>query len=270
VARAERKEHLMISRPNALALGYAATTAASVGLFDFSLASIGWPTAVLATLIADGVARPGSGVFYPTISHGPRDRPRVALTFDDGPDPEVTPRVLDALAAGGAHATFFVIGRALEAHPALARRIVAEGHELANHSYRHSRFQNFFGQRRQDEEIGGGEAAIRKFSQQGEILFRSPVGLKSPPLAEAARRRGLQIVAWSLHSRDTRLTQAGVLAQRVLQRVRAGDIVLFHDGHDLPGRHRPGCADALPAILEGLKQRRLESVTVSELLASQS
>lgn len=259
----------MISRFDRLLLGYAATTAGLVGVHGVSVATLGVPAAILLALTTDGVARPGSSVFYPTISHGPRDGNRVALTFDDGPDPEVTPRVLDALAAAGARATFFVIGRSLEQHPEIARRIVAEGHELGNHSYHHSRWQNFYLQAHTAQEISQARDVIRSFTGDSagavEPLFRPPIGLKNPPLARAAAKRNLRIVAWSLHSRDTRTTDAARITQRVLDRVRGGDIVLFHDGHDLPGKHRPGCAQALPAILKGLGERGLQSVTVSEM-----
>src|SRR5262249_42446349 len=108
----------MLSRARALLLGYAIASAGAVHAFGASVLSLGLPAVFLA-LFADGVARPGSSVLYPTATHGPRDGSRIALTFDDGPDPAVTPAVLDALAAHGARATFFAVGRTLEAHPEL-------------------------------------------------------------------------------------------------------------------------------------------------------
>nr|UXE46158.1 hypothetical protein Hi04_10k_c5801_00016 [uncultured bacterium] len=256
----------MISRYDRILLGYAATTAGLAGIYGSSIWTLGLPTLLLAALTADGVARPSSSVFYPTMTHGPRSGDRVSLTFDDGPDPEVTPRVLDALGAVGAHATFFVIGRILESYPEIAKRIVSEGHELGNHSFGHSRLQNFYGQRRTAEEIASGREIIRRFAgPYVEPPFRPPVGLKNPSLARAALKQNLLIAAWSLHSRDTRIRDPGKICARVLNGLRAGDIVLFHDGHDLPGRHRPGCAEALPAILRGMGERGLRSVTVTEL-----
>ena len=100
-------------------------------------------SAAFLAVFADGIFRPSSSVLYPTISHGPRDRPRVALTFDDGPDPEVTPSILETLAASQARATVFTIGRHLEKYRDLAARALREGHELGNHSWTHSYFQNF-------------------------------------------------------------------------------------------------------------------------------
>lgn len=255
------------SRANVLALAYAAATAGSVGVFGFSLLSIGIPAAILLALFADGIARPGSSLFYPTVTHGPRTGQRVALSFDDGPDPQVTPAVLDALAQYDARATFFTIGRSLEAQPQLAQRLMAEHHELGNHSWQHSRWQNFFGVRRQLLEIErGGQAVATLTGATQPPLYRPPIGLKSPPLAQAARRLQLTLVAWSLHSRDSQGDDPQRIARRVLRKIRPGDIVLMHDGHDRPGHHRPACAPALHLILQGLRERGLQCVTVSELL----
>lgn len=253
-------------RADLLVAACVAVTVAAVGVFGFSLLSVGIPAALLLALLADGIARPSSSLLYPTVSHGSRTGHRVALTFDDGPDPDVTPLVLDVLAQHGARATFFTIGRALQAQPLLARRIAAERHELGNHSWAHSRWQNFFGALRQQREIERGAQAIAALTGNAQPLYRPPIGLKSPPLARAARQLQLTVVAWSLHSQDTRSDDPQRIAQRVLEKIRPGDIVLMHDGHDLPGRHRPACAQALPQILQGLRDKGLQCVTVSELL----
>lgn len=223
----------------------------------------------LALMVTDGVARPQSPLFYPTITHGPRDSNMVALTFDDGPDLEATPRVLDALAEHGAKATFFVIGRSFAAHPELASRMVAGGHAVGNHSWQHSRVQNFRSTRWHQAEIDRCEQALDAVAGEARpTLYRPPVGLKSGELVKAVWSRRLTLIAWSLHSRDTRLASAEAVAKRVLRRVRAGDIVLLHDGHDRPGDKRPFCADAVRLILAGLKKKGLECVTIPELLSA--
>lgn len=221
---------------------------------------------VLAAL-ADGIFRPSSSVLYPTISHGPRDRPRVALTFDDGPDPQVTPSILETLEAAGARATFFVIGRHLERHRQIAARALREGHELGNHSWMHSYFQNFYRTGQQQSDVERSTRLIQELSgSDAEPLYRPPVGLKSPPLACVAHARRLKVIAWSLHSRDTLARDPSATAARVLSRIAPGDIVLMHDGHERDGNHRRLAATALPLILRGLRERGLVSVTVSELL----
>jgi peptidoglycan/xylan/chitin deacetylase (PgdA/CDA1 family) len=256
----------MLSRTRILIFAHAAATAGAVGALGLSALSVGIPAVFLA-LFLDGVARPRSSILYPTVTHGPRSSRRVALSFDDGPDPDVTPAVLDALAAHDTRATFFTIGRALDAHPQLARRLLAEGHELGNHSWRHSRWDSFRGVRGQTQEIERAERAIAAMTGRGvPPLYRPPFGIKSPPFVLAASQRQLTMVAWSLHSRDTRAGDPKRIAERVLRRIRPGDIVLMHDGHDLPGRHRPACAQAVPLILQGLREKELECVTVSELI----
>lgn len=240
----------------------------------FGIVAFAWPPVVLgaiavalAALVTDAIARPGSSLFYPTVRHGPRGDRRVALTFDDGPDPATTPAVLAALAETQARATFFVIGKALAAQPDLARRIAAAGHALGNHSWRHSRWQNLRGARSHLDEIDRCQRAVCAVAgTAAPILYRPPIGLKSGGLASAAWRRRVTIVAWSLHSRDTRLADPRRIARRVLARVRGGDIILLHDGHDLPGRRRPHCAEAVRLIVHGLRERGFECVTVPELL----
>lgn len=217
-------------------------------------------------LLIDAIARPGSSVFHPTITRGPRHSNKVALTFDDGPDPSVTSEVLDLLAAYNARATFFAIGQSVEAHPALARRIRAEGHVLGNHSWQHARTQNFRFRRWHRTELARAEQALDNVGgTQRQRIYRPPVGLKIGELCREVRRQRLTITAWSLHSHDTRLTSAEQIAERVLGRVRGGDIILMHDGHDLPGHHRPHCARAVELILQGLQKKGLECVTLPEL-----
>jgi peptidoglycan-N-acetylglucosamine deacetylase len=258
---------LNLCRADKLLLTGGAALIGSSALFGASALSIGLPAGALVALLADGIFRPTSGTLYPTISHGSRSRPRVALTFDDGPDAETTPAVLDALARFGARATFFVIGRNLERNLPVGERLVAEGHELGNHSWTHSYFQNFYSAARHTSDIARNAALIRQLTGSSvEPLYRPPVGLKSPALARAAHAQGLRIVAWSMHTRDTISRDAASLAARTLGRVQAGDIVLLHDGHDREGHHRRIAVEALPLILTGLRERGLECVTVSALL----
>ncbi len=235
-----------------------------VGWFALILAI---PAAVLVGLATDGVARPASSVFYPTISHGRREGDAVALTFDDGPDPEVTPALLDVLDAACVRATFFAIARKLAAHPQLARRMQAAGHVIGNHSWQHARTQNFWGARRHGMELDRAEKSLDGMGLSScARLYRPPVGLKSGSLAKAAHAHRLIIVAWSLHSRDTRASTPEAIARRVLDRVRPGDIILMHDGHDLPGHHRAHCVEAVRLVLAGLRARQLRCVTVPELM----
>jgi peptidoglycan/xylan/chitin deacetylase (PgdA/CDA1 family) len=228
-----------------------------------------WPGLLALVLVAislDGMLRAGSSLFIATVSHGARDSRQVTLSFDDGPDPEVTPALLDLLAQYRARATFFVIGRNLAAQASLGRRIVAEGHQLANHSWQHSYLQNFRLWHWQKEELARCERAIEEISGGASArLYRAPVGMKTADLAHAISLSGLRVVAWSVHSRDTLDPDPQAMARRVLSRVRGGDIILLHDGDRVPGR-RKTCAPALQLILEGLKAKGLECVTLTEML----
>lgn len=234
---------------------------------------LGWPllwpglvALLLMGLAVDSVVRATSSWFVATVSHGPRDCDAVALSFDDGPDPEVTPAVLDELKRQGARATFFVIGRQLTEHPDLGRRIAAEGHVVANHSWQHSYLQNFRLHAWQLAEIGRCEQAIAEvLGRPSTRLYRPPVGMKTGDQARAIGALGLKVIAWSVHSRDTVDRDAGSMARRVLKSIRGGDIVLLHDGDRVPGR-RASCPEAVRLILEGLREKGLRAVTVPELL----
>ncbi len=257
----------MLTRLNLVALGCGAAGAGAIGAFGSSALTVGLSAALFLALCTDGIARPGSSLAYPTVTHGPRDGNRVALTFDDGPDPVVTPHVLAALASADQRATFFSIGRSLVAHPRVARAIAAGGHELGNHSWQHSRLQSFFAVDDQEREIERGADAIAAVTGvHAAPLYRPPLGMKSPPMARAAFRKRLTVIGWSLHSHDSRIADPERVARRVLERVRPGDIVLMHDGHDRPNRHRAATARAVPQILQGLREKGLRSVTVSELV----
>ncbi len=240
---------------------------ASTAIFGPTLLGLGVPAMLLIALIADGVFRPSSSVFYPTISRVGGHSDQVALTFDDGPDPIVTPKILKILGSYDVHATFFVIGRQLEQQIDVARSALAAGHELANHSWQHAYLQSLHGTRSIGQDIDRNSALLATLSPRLQAtLYRAPVGLKNPELARASQARGLAIIAWSIHSRDTIDSNPKRVAARVLRNIKAGDIVLMHDGHDRAGLHRMCALNALPLILDGLKERNLRSVTVSELL----
>ena len=130
---------MSLCRADKVLLSGCAAMRGSTALFGPTAMSFGVPAGLLATVLADGIFRPSSNTLYPTISHGPRSSNRVALTFDDGPHPETTPRVLDVLAQYNARATFFIMGSELETNLEYGRSLVAVGHELGNHTYSHKR-----------------------------------------------------------------------------------------------------------------------------------
>ena len=221
----------------------------------------------LAGVAARAAFAPRSSLFCPVLSRGPTTRPLVALTFDDGPWPGSTPAELDALAGARARATFFVIGSLARQHPDLIRRIAAQGHQIGNHTYDHHRLGLFRHTRYWRSQIDRTGELLLSITGAQPVLFRPPMGFKSPWLASAARAAGSTIVTWSLSGRDGVATTAQRIVHRV-SRAGPGDIVLLHDGRDPASRRdvQP-TVDALPRVLEAIAGRGLAMVRVDELLA---
>lgn len=205
---------------------------------------------LVATVVAGGVALFAigaadirSGIFAKAICRLPADRGRlpftipggqpILLTFDDGPDPDITPRVLDVLDKHGHRAIFFVIGSKAEAHPELVREIVRRGHMVGNHTYRHSPWANFLGTRHLLADIGRTDRIIESACGVRPVLFRPPLGVCPHFLRRVVRRSGHVVVGWSVRSLDTRGEAREVVIRRIRRKLRRGGIVLLHDR--LPG-----------------------------------
>ncbi|MEX0731230.1 MAG: polysaccharide deacetylase family protein [Aquisalimonadaceae bacterium] len=182
----------------------------------------------------------------------------VYLTFDDGPDPRWTPRILDILAASGAKATFFAVGQQARRHGVLLRRIAIEGHGVGNHTWSH-RHPRFLGSDASRREVRDGRSAIEDTLGERPMLFRPPHGYLNPSMAEEARRSGHTIVLWTLSAVDWGpLGRSRGIARR-LARMQAGDIVLMHD-HGW-GINRPRqLVSVLPHQLRILTMQGLRSV----------
>lgn len=184
--------------------------------------------------------------------------PRVALTFDDGPWPGATERVLEILARMNVKAAFFVIGRYVDRHPALTARIAQEGHLLGNHTYDH-RGDAFLGGRAfWQDQLDRADRAIEQAAGVRPRLYRPPLAMKTWISARAARRRH-QVVTWTRSARDGLSTTPDLILRRLLARPRAGDILLLHDGVSPQSRRDPSATlDALCPLIEGLRARGLE------------
>jgi peptidoglycan/xylan/chitin deacetylase (PgdA/CDA1 family) len=185
----------------------------------------------------------------------------VALTFDDGPSAPYTDSILDLLRAEHVPATFFATGAALERHPALARRIVDEGHELGNHSYSHGRMV-LVTQRTVRYEVEKTDSLIRRAGGHGRIHFRPPYGKRLIVLPWYLSRTGRTTVLWTLEP-DSWFRTGDDMARHVLDQVRPGAIVLLHV--ELPSRVQE--RHALRMIIAGLRASGYDFVTVSQLLS---
>lgn len=235
-----------------------------------------WPWAAGA-LVANHALLAGAGLWPSSHLLGPNltrlpdaavQRREVALTIDDGPDPEVTPRVLDLLDAAHVKASFFCIGRIAQQHPALCRAIVARGHRVENHGFAHSNAFSLFGPGAMRRDIARAQATLSDITGQAPQFFRATAGLRNPFLDPVLHGLGLQLATWTRRAYDTRTGDPERVFQRLAQRLGAGDIVLMHDGHCArTPAGEPVVLAVLPRLLHTLAERRLSPVTLSQALS---
>lgn len=226
-----------------------------------------WVTAAMVTnhaLVAMAGILPRAQILGPCrsrLQQGKGCRGQVALTFDDGPDPEVTPAVLKILHERGVTATFFPIGRKAAAHPSLIERIAESGHSLGNHSWSHSSAFFFHGNQRLTEEIDRSQEILEAHGGFRPIHFRAPAGIRGPFLQPMLERRGLELTAWSKRGFDTVDTRPARVLNRLTRGLGSGDIVLLHDGSS--ARTSDGSAtvlNVLPRLLDTIEARDLRPV----------
>jgi peptidoglycan/xylan/chitin deacetylase (PgdA/CDA1 family) len=189
---------------------------------------------------------------------------RLALTFDDGPDPAWTPRILDTLAAAGVRATFFLVGERAARAPALVRAMAGAGHEIGNHSWSH-RSLWLSGPRQTDDEIGRAHALLADLAGQAPRHFRPPWGMVNAAMFPVLRRWQERCVFWSIQSEGLRRQPAARQTAHVLRRAHPGAIVDLHDAEGVAGAPAR-LHEALPAMIQGLHAAGYSLVTVAELL----
>lgn len=198
------------------------------------------------------------GLFLKPLCRLPGDEKRVALTFDDGPHPEHTPRILEALARSGVTASFFMLGRRIARHPDIARDAAAAGHDIGNHGFSHSSLR-WAGGGTVADEVGQAEAVLREHGiKTGKKLFRPPHGSKSPLLEWHLRHRGYGLIHWNLSPKDWKAAGKDELLERMLTYLRPGAIILLHD----LGR----TADVLPDFIAAAREKGYTFHRVSDFL----
>ena len=253
---------------------------ASAGMHGAALATLlvsppSWDlvlAAVLSNHVAIGAAGmlPRCGWLGPNITRLPAAGARdglVALTFDDGPDPDVTPAVLDLLEQAGARATFFCVGRRAEAYPGVVAAIRARGHGLENHTYSHPNGFAFRGPGGLRREIVRAQEAIERSGGGRPSLFRAPAGIQNPWLSWVLAGTGLSLVSWSRRGFDTVTRDPVRIAARLGRDLRAGSILLLHDAssaRDTTGR--PVVLEALPRVLDQMGRQGLRSEALHAIL----
>ncbi len=192
-------------------------------------------------------------------------RGEVALTLDDGPDPALTPAVLDQLDAAGARATFFCIAERAERHPELVREIVRRGHSVQNHSLRHRHTFSLLGPRGYARELAASQAVLTRLTGQVPRFFRAPAGLRNPFLDPVLHRLGLRLASWTRRGFDTRERDPQRVLARLSRGLAGGDILLLHDGHAArTADGTPVVLAVLPSLLKLLRERGLTAVTLPQ------
>jgi peptidoglycan-N-acetylglucosamine deacetylase len=238
-----------------------------------------WPWA-LGAVLADHAAMAAAGLLPrnrllgPNLSRLPeeaRRRGEVALTFDDGPDPEVTPRVLDLLEEHGATASFFLIGRRAARHAALVQDIARRGHSAENHTHRHSYGFAALPPGAMRREIAAAQEAIASGAGVVPRFFRPPAGVRSPLLDPALAEAGLLHVSWARRGFDTVRRDPAALLRRLERGLCAGDILLLHDGNAARARGSgaPVVLEALPALLRSMAEAGLRAVSLPRAMTTE-
>jgi peptidoglycan-N-acetylglucosamine deacetylase len=255
---------------------------ASFGLHAGALALVvarpsTWPWAVGA-LIADHALltaltlTPRSTLLGPNWTRLPAaaaGRRQLAITIDDGPDPRVTPRVLDLLDERGVKATFFCIGERVQRCAELAREMVHRGHAVENHSQRHLNHFSLLGPRGLVAEVERAQDTIGITTGQHPLFFRAPAGFRSPFLDPVLSRLGLRLASWTRRGFDTVRASPESVLGKLTRGLAARDILLLHDGHAaLTGNGVPVILEVLPRLLDAVAAAELTPVTLRAALTS--
>lgn len=221
---------------------------------------------LLLTIGVWGMFGASSPLFGGVVDGSRIRRQVVALTFDDGPSPDTTPKILDTLKADGARATFFVLGKHAELYPELVERIVREGHELGNHGYDHG-ILAFAGPAQVHRQLHRTERLLKLSGAPPVRVFRAPHGFRSPFVSRTAGRLGYATCAWSAGVFDTAKPGVDVIVKRSVKALKPGAILLLHDADGWGNDDRSQTAEALPAILEAARAESYEFMTMSEIAA---
>lgn len=235
-----------------------------------------WPWALGAVAINQLVITsagllPRTCILGPNLNRLPPaavQRREIALTIDDGPDPEVTPRVLDLLDAAGARASFFCIGHLARRYPALCREIAARGHSVENHGDAHSWFFATYGRGRMRADIAAAQATLADITGQAPRFFRPTAGLRNPLLDPVLAELDLKLASWTRRPYDTQDGNTQHIYDRLTRHLAAGDILLLHDGNAAPTADgEPVILAVLPKLLHAFEQARLIPVTLPAALS---
>lgn len=255
----------MLNYRNTLLLFVVALAAIIVLDYYFSVSGWAYPGIIFAfiCLLTWGSKSIRSDYYIKSFSTGNRTSGQIALTFDDGPDSQVTPLILDVLKKHNVKACFFIIGKKAGINPDLLKRMDREGHLIGSHSYTHHFFFDLFPWQRMNEEMKETENIVYSVIGKKIKMFRPPYGVTNPPLAKAIKRRNYYSIGWSLKSNDTVIENDSLILKRLNKKVKSGDIVLLHDT-------KPWNVKMLDQFLDELKDRNLVVTRLDKILNLQA
>lgn len=203
-------------------------------------------------------------MFADVIVRGPREARGIVLTFDDGPHPVHTRKVLDLLDEHDARATFFVIGRKVEQHPDVVEEIVKRGHDVGVHGFAHDRLFSLRGSRRVRRDLERAVRTLARVTKDTPTLFRPPIGHTNPTIARIADQLGLTLVGWSIAGYDgLQNADPKKVASRIARDLDDGAIVLMHDAAERDD-HVPAGVEALRDVLDAAKDKNLRIVRLRD------
>ena len=183
---------------------------------------------------------------------------QISITFDDGPNLEYTPKVLDLLKKYNAKATFFCVGKNIKSNPGIIRKILNDGHTIGNHTFNHSNFFGFYNKKRIIKEINDTNKEINKITNHNLMLFRPPFGVTNPMISKAIKETGYKVIGWNIRSYDTIIKNPNMIFNRISKKISPGSIILLHDKSDTTIK-------LLEMILVFLKENNYESLTIDKL-----
>lgn len=237
--------------------------ALTLAFFDISWAVIPLSAFVVLCLVAPFAQQ--LRFFLPIMRRGDRNKPIVAITFDDGPDALTTPLLLDLLSKHSARAAFFVVGKQAETHPELIRDILKRGHEIGNHSYSHDPFLMLRQPSVVIGEIARGQAVLQHLGIKS-LAFRPPVGITNPSLFRILLELGMHCVGFNRRGLDFGNRRVTGMAKRILSKVRAGDVILLHDKSPESGISVESWLREVEAVLTGIPARGLTIRPLSQVV----
>ena len=192
-------------------------------------------------------------------------RKEIALTIDDGPDPIVTPQVLNILDRFQVKVTFFCIGNKAAQYTDLCHEIISRGHAIENHSQQHRHYFSLLGLRGFTREISAAQKTLFSITGVQPQFFRAPAGLRNPFLAPVLKRLNLQLVSWTVRGFDTQVTDADKIKNKLIAKLKPGTILLMHDGNAAhTSANTPVILAVLPYLLEEAHKRDLYFVTLAD------